>query len=502
MSFLANPDTKYAPVTVSPRPSSFELSPPPVVADSERLRPVGQTHLGEPRCKPSLNKIDLCTVLASFACLAASICVVTPHLTLAWRLKFNGQIIVIGFLLSIMNLLMKRIAPTLFLILESRWGSSRLQNYDAILRNTMSLSKTGFFWRATLFVFLFLPLGLSVGYKRFTGGRSSAVISSGVEGHYGLALHPLGDFNTMNNSIYFMIDANVPFMAASSDDSFPPPFATMPTAYGYNTLLLDNGTAAMLDMPLPDYMSWIQQQLTGSDFWQVSASVNATVTRYNTSIESYRSNDTFWNETVSQSWYGGVQGVSFFNEFNGYALGYLPGIQSKTDGASCLVGNFKSSSPGGWFAYSNDITTPEFVAFRAAALMFTTRRERCMGTWLINRTAVVLMDGSCSGERTNQDPLSEYVHTPYPLDTMPVLVHSLLSYSDERNQSLWLLPAFATSMASAYWARLAYMLPGALYEYQYDSELNYPATDEFIASTTITLDASWLLFCCLPSSRS
>jgi hypothetical protein len=76
-----------------------------------------------------------------------------------------------------------------------------------------------------------------------------------------------------------------------------------------------------------------------------------------------------------------------------------------------------------------------------------------------------------------------------------VLVHSLFPYAEERNNSSWLIPAFTTAVASAYWARFAYMLPSIMETAWVPiSEYNYPATDEIIIATTATLDASWLLY--------
>lgn len=49
----------------------------------------------------------------------ASICVITPDCNFSWRFDFEGQIVVIGFLLSIINLCMMRFAPTLSI---ARWG--------------------------------------------------------------------------------------------------------------------------------------------------------------------------------------------------------------------------------------------------------------------------------------------------------------------------------------------------------------------------------------------
>jgi len=458
---------------------------PPIIAENGEYAPTEDMRLGKPQSKSSWDKVDICVVLASFLCLVSSICVVTPRLTLSWQLHFDRQIIIIGFLLSLMNLSLRRIAPTLFLISELRWGGSSLQNYDAILRNSISLSKTGYFWRITILSFILLPLGLSIGYKRFTGGTSSAVIGSKFPGRYGLAVPPLGDFTTMNNSVYVA-------MAASSSDSVPPPFESLPIAYGYNTLLLDNGSAALLDMPLPNYILSIQQNLNGADFWNISATVNATVARYNTSTEAYRNNDSFWQETIESSWSGGMAGLSSFELFNGDALGFLPGIPNDYDGAYCLTGTYNSTLF--WVGFFNNLSSPDVVAFRSAALMINIRREICAGKWQINRTAIVLLEGSCAGIETNQGPLSQYGNVPFPLDALPVLVHALTPYSTERNQSAWRLPAFVTAIATSYWARLAFMVPGQTQEGQFDSELNYPPTHEYITSTTTTLDATWLLY--------
>jgi hypothetical protein len=55
-------------------------------------------------------------------------------------------------------------------------------------------------------------------------------------------------------------------MAASANDAVLPPLQA--TAYGYNMLLPDNESAAVLDLPLPDYMSSIQAGMEGSDTWR------------------------------------------------------------------------------------------------------------------------------------------------------------------------------------------------------------------------------------------
>ena len=484
MTFFTNAETKYSHVDIRPQATSIELKPTFLDRNAPKFRPIGK-----PQSKPTLDKVDLCTVFGSFLCLVASIYVVTPDLAVSWRLGFNGQIIIIGFLLSIMNLIMKRTASRLFLIIEFRWGGSRLQNYDAILRNAVSLSETGFFWRLTLFFFTFLPLILGIGYKRFTGGHSSTVITPNISSslrRYGIAPPPLGDYNAMNNSIYYMINTNVPFMAASTNDSILPPLKA--TAYGYNTLLLNNESAALLDLPLPDYVSLIQAGLKGNDTWRLSATVNATVTRYNTSFDSFK-----YNQTSREKIFG-TSDVTAFQAFdrNNFNIGYLPGISTQDDGHSCFLCHFRSNV--NWVSSIN-LSSPDGVSFQSAARMFNTRRERCSGVWSINNTAVSLVNGNCSGTRTNETMLSNYDFTPFPIDTLSVLVHSLYGYADERKESPWLVPAFTTAVASAYWARFAQMLPQIMETNQVpQSEYNYTATDELIIATTATLDARWLLY--------
>lgn len=142
-------------------------------SDTIPLRKTYNPAEGKARAKPLLDSIDLLAVLASVATLIAAICVITPDWRASWQLGFENQIIVIGFLLSLMNLCMRRVAPTLFLILEARWGNSRLQNYEALLKTSITLPHTQLIWRATLLSLILLPLGLSAAYKRFVGGHST-----------------------------------------------------------------------------------------------------------------------------------------------------------------------------------------------------------------------------------------------------------------------------------------------------------------------------------------
>ena len=479
----------YNRIAEPPKPSLIELTSAASAVERPSSGEADAVTLGQPQSKPYLDSLDLAAALCSLACLAASIFVVTPHLTISWRLGFKDQLTVIGFLMSVMTLCVKRLAPTLFLILEAQWGSSNLQNYNAILTNSMWLSQTALLWRTILFILVLLPLGLSAAYKQFAvGGTSTAIIQNRPAGDYGLVAAPLGNINTMNNSIYLMINANLPFMTASSSDSVLPPFADLPKAYGYNTLLLSNTSAALLDMPVPANVTSIQQSLKENESWQISASVNATVTRYNTSGEVR--NDTFWQNAFNQS--GNLSSFQLFNADSGYNLGLLLPRDTGTDGAYCLIGDYKDKSKVYWLEFDSDYNSPNSRSFRSAAMMFNTRREKCTGTWRVTRSNISLVDGSCTDPLTNQSIMNG--NQPYPMDALPVLYHSLGQYSITREGSPWRLPAFTTSVATMHWARLIWMNQYQSSAFASNSEIYYQATDEVIASTNLTMRDPWLLY--------
>jgi hypothetical protein len=90
----------------------------------------------------------------------------------------NHQLIVVGFLISIMNLSLGGITSAFFLLIEARFGASTLQNYDGIIRNKFLGSGLGLVWRFVLALMMLLPLALSVAYKNFTDGASAARIDA------------------------------------------------------------------------------------------------------------------------------------------------------------------------------------------------------------------------------------------------------------------------------------------------------------------------------------
>ncbi|KAL9102775.1 MAG: hypothetical protein Q9163_002093 [Psora crenata] len=472
-------ESRYSPV-----PPSIELPPFHNETDETPLKKPGEGAVGKPRAKPILNSIDVLAIFTSVASLIASICVITPDWSPSWQLGFEGQIIVIGFLLSVMNLCMMRIAPTLFLILETRWGNSRLQNYESILRNTVTLSHTRLIWRLTLLILILLPLGLSAAYKRFSGGHSTLRITAPYPGYYGVAPPPMGSYNVINNfTLYLALNASVPFLDASSNDSIPPSLAH-PKAYGFNTLLIDN-TAQICFIN--------SENITSQESWTLSASVNATVARYNVTSQDYHYDNASWEQLFEEA--------GFFSSYQMFQrkpmnIGMLVDIQPASSGnysPYCLLSYYPAAQ--GQSLKTFEFNNPHSDEFRKSSPMrFDVQRETCTGTWKVTKTDIRLIEGSCTDKPSSYRLLPNTI--PFYLDALPLMYNTLRDYSPlgPRNASHWRMPTIVTSVATMYWARSTYTNRYLTADYMDNPELYYPATNETLSSTNASLNARWPLY--------
>ncbi|KAL9111284.1 MAG: hypothetical protein Q9187_007941 [Circinaria calcarea] len=479
----------YSPVASETELTSFQHG-----TDTFPLKGPDGPALGKPRAKPFVNGIDVLAVVASIASLIAAICVITPDWTPSWRLGFEGQIVVIGFLLSIMNLCMMRVAPLLFLNLEARWGNSRLQNYESILRNTVTLSHTQPLWRAILSFLIFLPLALSVAYKRFTNGYSTLSITTRYSGSYGVAPPPMGSYNVLNrSSVYHAINAGVPFLAASSTDNISLPVSQLPKAYGFNTLLIDNTSTALLDVPAPDYISSIQQNISNQESWILSASVNATVARYNVSSQDYHYDDTSWGQLFEEAT---IMSSAQLWQPGSICLGMIVDQQRASSGnysPYCLLDYYFAKQSHSLETHSiDDQRSKDFR--ESSPMRFDIQRQTCTGTWNVSKNDFQLTEGSCAHLPTTYRSLTNTV--PFYLDALPYFHDTIAEYSPcgSRNSSQWRIPAIVTSVATMYWARSIYMNPYLSKAYKDNPEIFYPATNETLLSTRITLNPSRLLY--------
>jgi hypothetical protein len=472
--------------------------------------PYSVDSVGKPCAKPTIAKLDLAAVLISLLCLSISICTISPSLQWSWRLGFQGQIIVIGFMISIMNQCLMRFLPTSLTLIETRWGESRLQNYDAILCNSAVANDTGPLLRVVLLFFLVLPMTLSIAYKKLLGGESTINIQTGMSGNmYGL-FPPTNTSSVFSenfaNPLYIYINSTSSFFEQSvSDDSFPydaiAKNKTIP--YGHNLLLLSNHSAAALDLPRLSYLQAIKKKLWMSESWTISAAVYGLVVQMNETIEDMRTVDNFW-DGLSAAGTSDLYSVSIFR--SGISLGsmpFLPSLSQPTS-ASSLFG-FYSPSRGYSIASFSDSQDPEVLAFRHNASLFTVHRQLCNATWKVTVDSIQLLRGDCpvnadkiesamfSLNGTAHPRINANQSRPFELDSLPITVHSLNTFADGPANSPWKTPSTMIAVAGIYWARVAFLIGktdvDGVNATTISSDFLYTAKHESIRSTKSTLHA-------------
>lgn len=461
--------------------------------DSQRASLKNDTHsaVGRPGRKRRFGVLDSIAVFTSLVCLVLGAIIISPSLTLSWHMGFQSQIIAIGFLIGVMNLCAERVVPSYFLAIEAKYGQSRLQNYDAIMTNKLFASHICWYWRVAMIVFLALPLALSVGYKQFLGGNSTAELkpSSGL---YGVSFPIIGDWTPINDPIYLQISSNAAFNTASANAT---PILNgsnhYPLAYGFNVLLLSNESAALLDLPTNTYLQTMRSKFKDGETWQISATVNAYVaTRNASAAELLRADDTYWESALKAS----AQGLTSYwlaQDANTY-IGMLPIV----DQPFCWMGVYKGGLTSDEM-YSKSLSDANVYGFRNTAELFSLRRQRCQATWQLSASGMRLLSGMCDGAPEAQTHVSqEAVAAPaddrFTVAPQPSLPHIFWRFVVLQKDSPWLVPTYAVTTATHYWARGVYMvdenqLPG----------YSYTGVDETILSSRRTLDAVPGLFVCL-----
>lgn len=455
LSTLETYDSHQLPLQSDSSTPAVPLSQQPLLHNAENL--------GVAAPARAYDAAELAALAVSLIALAAAVATVSVD-TIAWYLGYVNQITVIGFLLSIMNISMMTILPTLFLRCEALFGRSTIQNYEAITRNQTLGSKTGWQWRLALGLVLALPLGLSALYKRFKDGHATITIGphdSLYNQNFGMyappGLLPLG-YNTGNILIY---NVTMPFLIASTNQmtyqspenrtgEVPLP-DTWPSAYGFNTLLLDNATSALLDAPPPQWITKVQSNLTDGESWNVSTSVIATIATRNSSVDAHRTEN-----MTSPFW---AQFDITFDEttqYQSFADGWYLGIFTNPWGTPIF------SNPWCFVSLQYGLEEENFTMW---AQKWDLSRRYCSGTWRITRGAMELLDGTCNPDdglpsllpNDKPDAVLTWTGRGATLhDTfLEALNEFLAPFEKERNSSVWAWPTMATTVASMYWSRIA-----------------------------------------------
>ncbi|KAL9572289.1 hypothetical protein ACKAV7_003490 [Fusarium commune] len=238
--------------------------------------------------------------------------IVTAGASTAANLEQKYQLIIVGLMLSLMDLCTGKLSTIAFLQLETRWASLS-QNYDSIIKKTVLGSLLNWRrgsqrWTLLLSASLAFPLLLSIGYKTFVGGRiTTEVHASG--GQYGLT-GPVG-FAKFTSGSALMVNATIPFIFNNVTKLSP-----QPQPFGFNMLLLknDNIAVTMLDGPSPSYVKGIRAELQGQQSYTVCADVFGLAWHLDTEVEKQRENTTWWNDLYETSDDEAPQNISLYKE--------------------------------------------------------------------------------------------------------------------------------------------------------------------------------------------
>ena len=116
-----------------------------------------------------------------------------------------------------MSQCLRILAPKLWIMSEAWCRQPKLQNFDAIIRNSVLTSNAHFVWRALLLAFIVLPIGLSLAYKVFVGRYSTHnldhhISSYGMTGAPGLTRNTVIKFGPS-----YMTNATLPFILVLAD---------------------------------------------------------------------------------------------------------------------------------------------------------------------------------------------------------------------------------------------------------------------------------------------
>ncbi|KAL8769056.1 MAG: hypothetical protein Q9209_004842 [Squamulea sp. 1 TL-2023] len=243
-------------------------------------------------------------------------------------------------------------------------------------------------------------------------------------------------------------NATLPFAVATAprQNGSEPPLPTNPQPYGFNLLLLNNESAAMLDIPQPSYISAVQKLLGNEESWNISATVLATVATYNRSRS--RDPDAFESHfksfcTDADKSSGAYTHMSMMNDWSMVLLNHAsPGDQTL---------QYIGLVPDPGIKYK--VPCSDFFPY---AELYDINRQLCQGTWSITPGGMQLVDGSCNGTIPPPARQEVIIHNSLFLGVwyMSSLGEILGPFATTRNNSEWTGPYMATSLAAMLWSKI------------------------------------------------
>lgn len=392
--------------------------------------------LGVPKKRNHCDPSEVAALVLSICCSITGL-VCCFHRATAARLGQKYQLIIVGLMLSMMDICTSKLSTTVFLQLETRWASL-LQNYDVIVKKSvlgslLNMRRGSQRWTFLLSASLAFPLLLSVGYKTFVGGTiTNQVFASG--GEYGLT-GPVG-LARFSAGSSLMVNATIPLMF-NNFTKLP----SRPQPFGFNMLVLPNKsiTVAMLDGPSPSYVNAIRSELEGQQYYTVMADVNGLAWHLDNEADQHRDDQEWWDKLYEASDDESPHQTSLY-KLKKWLSTLWPQGQVKQ--------YFILLTPH----ESDRKAKPSKERFRKEALYFTSQQLKCNGKWKITRSSVNLIDGSCEGGSFDKE-FPDGCRTLHLNDASFILadfVGDLLTGKlDEASQI-----RFTAAVSSIFWSRL------------------------------------------------
>ena len=402
-----------------------------LVRDHE-LETLGQASLpprsiGRPCIKHRISLMDVAATLVSLIFFSVAVTVVwNPSIAVA--LGQTNQLAVVGFALTVMGFCANRQITLLSLLLEAQNGRSTLQNFEALLQSTPYALDLSISPRLILLSLQALPLGLSVAYKKFSGGASYVPIDIS-ESSWGLVAAP-GLPSTGGLSL--AVNAYVPFWQNPG----------LGRTYAYNLYVASNTTAALLDTPFSSWIEPLQAELHLGDVLELTATVNATVSE-NVNLSPSQQNDpAFWASLESSGW--GSSYIDFHYNLSAFATVYT----------NCplmmrIIKLTVSQAPQNVTEIFLSIWDPRSQTNTSSAQRYLQSRRHCRGKWSITSSNVTLVEAQLLNDIV--DDQSVIQDEPVVLDSELTVLLGEYNYvwHPRVNPSINTLPPLVASMVWA-----------------------------------------------------
>ena len=436
--------------------------------DSASTRPLLHVSgIGKPGRKRYVTFIDIATLVLSFWAVGVAVQAIR-YPNLAVKLGQTYQLVLLGFLLSVMGFGVKRQAQLLMLTMEAHYGDSTLQNYDAILRNDNFAPSVGKALRLYLLLLFLLPLGLSASYKTFNNGKTILQLPPASGYNYELA-GAVGNFSWIGLALM----ANVTLPIQTKIRNLNQSRLQTPSVHGFNMYVIDDNNTAMLDSPTEFYLDSIQTTLREGrslskgldEEVHITARVGATICRVNKDSIAPVNRSAYWDSVYTR-----YQNYSSIGDDTGYWAGILTSWEDLTFvGMSAWQGD--NSDDGG-----------DYNGFKSNAIGYDIRRGQCDATWRVTKDSIYLTDASSCIDTAIRKLLTDNV-----LDLGNFYLPSLLEYIGLPGtaKDIW-----TSIVAAMVWSRLAASIDNGT---RGRDELHY-LTNDTSTWTMQTVHKSWILY--------